>query len=373
MRVVIVGNGPAGVEAARLLSREHEVVLVEKETVSHYSKPMLSHFIAGLVEEKRLFPYSPEWYERNGINLLLGIEARRVDTSKKILNTDGGEFPYDVLILATGARPRLPPVEGKEHFLTLRTFEDAERIKKLLDTEGEMIVVGGGFIGLELAGNLAKRGYKVTVVEKEKGVLGLDEELTERIVNVLREAGVEVLLGTSVLKATEDTLLTDRGELKGRLKVCAIGIEPEVSLAKASGIETRRGIVVNRRFETSAKDVYAIGDCAEYNGIICGTAKAAMEHAKVLVNILNGIPDRYLFERRSSIFKFGDFPIAIVGVPRGRGVWLDRETKAFYDGEDVVGVVVLGDMKKAQEWVHHFLEAPPPPEEPPPNPPDPPR
>ncbi|NJE00950.1 NAD(P)/FAD-dependent oxidoreductase [Thermococcus sp. JdF3] len=347
MQLVIVGNGPGGVELAKRLAGEFNVTVVEKENIPHYSKPLLSHHIAGFISEEKLFPYSREWYEERGINLLLGTEAKLVDRLRKVLVTDKGEIPYDALVIATGARARELEVPGKEHILTLRTLNDAKLIKERLEEEGEITILGGGFIALELAGNLAKAGYTVRLVHRGRTLLGLDRDLSERIRVELEGAGVEFHLETNALGADEEGLKTDRGYIKGRLKVCAFGIVPNRELALKSGIHAGRGILIDDRFRTSARDVYAIGDCAEHGGVVGGTAKAAVGQAKVLANLLRGADDRYDFSFRSAFFKFADFGVAIIGKTKGPGSWLGEDTKVFYEGESPVGAVVLGNVKKA--------------------------
>ncbi|NJE10500.1 FAD-dependent oxidoreductase [Thermococcus sp. MAR1] len=347
MRLVIVGNGPGGVELAKSLAGEFDVTVVEKENLPHYSKPMLSHYIAGFIPEERLFPYSLDWYGGKGINLLLGTEAKLIDRFRKVLVTDNGEVPYDVLVMATGARAREPAIPGREHILTLRTLRDAKLMRERLREEGEVTILGGGFIALELAGNLSKAGYTVRLVHRRKGLLGLDEELSGIIKEKLEAVGVEFHLEARALGADEDGLKTDRGYIKGRLKVCAFGIVPNKELALRSGIHTGRGILVDDHFRTSARNVYAIGDCAELGGVIGGTAKAAVEQAKVLANLLRGVEDRYDFSFRSAFFKFADFSVALIGRTKGKGEWLDESAKVFREGDKTVGAVVIGNIKKA--------------------------
>ena len=346
MRVVIVGNGPGGLELAKNLSKEFDVTIVEKEKLPHYSKPMLSHYIAGFIPEEKLFPYSPEWYAEKGINLLLGAEAKLIDRFRKVLVTDGGEIPYDVLIIATGARAREPGVPGKEHILTLRTLDDARLIKERLEEEGEITVLGGGFIALELAGNLAKAGHTVRVVHRGETLVGLDGELSDRIREELEKTGVEFHLKSKVISADEDGINTETGYIPGKLKVCAFGIVPNRELALKSGIHAGRGILVDDHLRTSARDVYAIGDCAELVGVVGGTARTAVEQAKVLARILSGEEASYV-PFRSAFFKFADFSVAIIGRTKGRGEWLNENTKVFYDGEKATGAVVLGDLREA--------------------------
>jgi NADPH-dependent 2,4-dienoyl-CoA reductase/sulfur reductase-like enzyme len=111
LRIVIVGNGPGGVELARALSGHFDVTMVERESLPHYSKPMLSHYIAGFLPEEKLFPYTLDWYEEKGIDLRLGVEAKAIDRARKVLVASRGDVPYDVLVLATGARARPPSAE----------------------------------------------------------------------------------------------------------------------------------------------------------------------------------------------------------------------------------------------------------------------
>ncbi|WP_258084171.1 NAD(P)/FAD-dependent oxidoreductase [Thermococcus thermotolerans] len=360
MRVVIVGNGPGGVELAKDLSKEFDVTIVEKENLPHYSRPMLSHYIAGFLPEKKLFPYSLEWYEKNGINLLLGAKAKLIDRLRKVLVTERGEIPYDALVIATGARAREPSIRGKEHILTLRTLEDAKLIKERLEDEGEVTILGGGFIALELAGNLAKAGYTVRVVHRRETLLGLDRELSERIKEELEGTGVEFHLKSQAISADEDGLNTETGYIPGKLKVCAFGIVPNRELAVKSGIHAGRGILVDDHLRTSARDVYAIGDCAELGGVIGGTAKAAIEQAKVLARVLRGADERYDLSFRSAFFKFADFSVAIIGRTKGRSEWLDGNTKVFYEGEKAIGAVVLGDLRKALRLEKIIREGLPP-------------
>lgn len=357
MKLLIVGNGPAGFSLAKELHDDFEVELMDREPFPYYNKPMLSHYIAGLVEREKLFMYSEEWYEKKGIELRLGVNVRRIDVSSKKVITGEGIFDYDILVLATGARPREPDIEGREYLSTLRTLEDADRIRDVLEEEGEVTIIGGGFIGLELASNLAKAGYKSRLIHRRDTLLHLDMELSAYLKERLEEMGVEFHLNEDILKADERGILTNRGYIEGKLKVCAIGIIPNKELAVESGIRTKRGILIDENFRSSAPDVYAIGDCAEYNGIICGTAKGSMGHAKVLANLLRGRSDRYDFEFRSALFKFGDLPISIIGDTRGEGRWLEEGVKVFMKGEKMVGAVVLGDVRKGVKMERMIKES----------------
>ncbi|AHF79818.1 NAD(P)/FAD-dependent oxidoreductase [Thermococcus paralvinellae] len=349
MRLIIVGNGVAGVTLAKELSGEFDITIVDKENLPYYSKPMLSHYIAGFINEKALFPYSFEWYEKKDIELKLGVEAKVIDRARKRLITSEGELDYDILVLATGAKAREPMVEGKEHLKVLRTFEDAKAIRDALEHEGEIIILDGGFISVELAGNLAKAGYDVRLIHRRNTLLGLDEELSEILKERLENVGVKFHLNTNLVKADEGGVFTDKGYIEGTLKVCAFGIIPNREIAMRSGIHTGRGILIDEQFRTSARDVYAIGDCAEYNSIICGTARASMEHARVLANLLRGKKDRYNFELRSSVFKLADFSIAIIGKIKGAGQWINEDVKIFSAQGKILGAVVFDDLKTAMK------------------------
>lgn len=356
MKVVIVGNGPGGFELAKQLSQTYEVTVIDKEPVPYYSKPMLSHYIAGFIPRNRLFPYSLDWYRKRGIEIRLAEEAKLIDRGRKVVITEKGEVPYDTLVLATGARAREPQIKGKEYLLTLRTIFDADRIKESIENSGEAIIIGGGFIGLELAGNLAEAGYHVKLIHRGAMFLGLDEELSNMIKDMLEETGVKFFLNSELLEANEEGVLTNSGFIEGKVKICAIGIVPNVDLARRSGIHTGRGILIDDNFRTSAKDVYAIGDCAEYSGIIAGTAKAAMEQARVLADILKGEPRRYNFKFRSTVFKFGKLQIAIIGNTKGEGKWIEDNTKVFYENGKIIGAVVFNDIRKATKLEKEILD-----------------
>lgn len=350
MKIVIVGDGPAGAELGKLLAKQNEVTIVEKEELPYYVKPMMSHYVAGDTPKEQLFPYSLEWYESKGIRLLLKTEAERIDIENKILHTSAGALSYDVLVLAMGAKARNISIPGAERMLTLRTWQDAEKLKERIEKEKELLIIGGGFIGLELAGNLSKKGYRAKIVEKTNSLLNLDNDLTEKIMERLEGYGVEFFLQRNIVKIEKDTLMTDKEEIPAKLVLCAIGIAPQIELAKESGLKVNKGILVDRSFRTCAPNIYAIGDCAECDGIISGTAKAAMEQAKVLANVLSGASEEFDFRFRSSYFKFADLPIAILGRLEGESQWIDEHTKAFYKDNQIIGVVVLEDMKTARSW-----------------------
>lgn len=349
MRLVIIGNGPAGFELAKRVCDHHEVIIIDEAELPFYFKPMLSNYIAGFSHKEDLFQYDLTWYEKNNIHLLAGTRVNKIDFLAKKVFTADAKYNFDVLILATGARPRELAVEGKEFLSMLRTFRDAENIKKQLENSDEVVIIGTGFIGLEVSGNLSKVGYKIKMIGKSENFLGLDQELSNIIKKQLEQNGVEFHLTANIEKIDETGILTDKGYVKGKVKICAIGAVPNKELAEASGINVDRGVLIDETFRTSAQDVYAIGDCSEFQGILCGTAKTASEHAKVLADILKGNESSFDFGFRSSIFKFGDFPISIIGETTQEGKWIDDNTKIFYQQSKIVGAVVLQDIRKAVE------------------------
>lgn len=356
MRLVIIGNGPAGVELAKRVSNHYEVTIIDEAELPFYFKPMLSNYIAGFSRKEDLFQYDFTWYEKNDIRLLAGMKVNKIDLSAKKVFTADVEYSFDILVLATGARPRELAVEGSELLLMLRTFHDAENIKKQLEASDEVVIVGTGFIGLEVAGNLSKAGYKIKMIGKSENFLGLDQELSNIIKKHLEQDGVEFHLTANIEKIDKMGILTDKGYVKGQVKICAIGVIPNKELAKASGINVERGVLIDERFRTSVQDVYAIGDCSEFQGILCGTAKTASEHAKVLADILRGNENSFDFGFRSSIFKFGDFPISIIGRTTQEGKWIDGNTKVFHQQSKIVGAVVLQDIRKAAEMEQRIKE-----------------
>ncbi|HEX6222176.1 MAG TPA: FAD-dependent oxidoreductase [Acidimicrobiia bacterium] len=272
--VVIVGSGAAGAAAAEKLRAhgyEGPISLVGQEPP--IDRPNVSKdYLAGTAPEEWMPLRSPEFYSDAGINLITG---RRVDSinrdTRTVLMADGEELSYDALLLATGAEPRRLPVTGADlpHVHYLRTLDDSKAIIAALNTARRAVVVGAGFIGLEVAASLRHRDVDVTVVAPEEIPLAhlIGETLGRFVADLHRERGVDLRLGVRVNGFGHDHVELDDGtSLPADLVVVGIGVLPRTELAGAAGLIVDHGIVVDDRLRTSDPNIWAAGDVARYPG-----------------------------------------------------------------------------------------------------------
>jgi nitrite reductase (NADH) large subunit len=294
MKHVIVGNGVAGVTAAQSIVRADpsaEVHIFGAEPYPYYRRPLLWEFIAGQIEQDELIFRPPEWYAQRGIHLHLGVRATTLDPAAHHLTlADGSQADYDRALLATGGRPFVPPCEGtdKEGVFTLRTLDDARAIKAYAQQVATAVVIGGGLLGLETARALRTAGLDVTVVEFFPYLLPrqLDQEGAQVLQSLLEAQGLQVVTGATTEAVLGDVCadcirLKDLRIVAGDLVLFSTGIRSEVSLAQEAGLEVHRGIVVDSHLQTSAEDIFAAGDAAEFDGRVYGIIPPAIEQARV--------------------------------------------------------------------------------------------
>ena len=285
MNHVIIGNSVAAVGAIRSIrkiDREGNIIVISRERHIAYGRPLISYLLGGLVTEKRM-AYLPEgFYEDNRVNLLLNSEAVGLDTDKKRVKLAGGEtVPYDRLLIATGGDPFVPPIEGlagKEKVFTFTTWDDAAKMKGIAHDINQVVVIGGGLIGLKAAEGLHQLEKHITIVELADRILSnaFDRPAGRIVAKKMKANGIDVI--------TEDTVVSIEGEgavitgvtLKsGDFIPCdtvivAIGVRPAAGFLKGSKVTVNRGIVVDDRMETSVNGVFAAGDVAEAKDFFSG-------------------------------------------------------------------------------------------------------
>lgn len=270
-RVVVVGAGECGTRAAMALRErgfDGSITLLGQEEVHAYERPPLSKASLAADDAELVHPWTPEQLVEAGVALRLGVEVTGIDRTAGTVETTEGAVPYDRLLLALGARPRgldLEPV------LYLRTHEDADRLRSVVRPGGRMLVIGAGFIGLEIAAAARERGMDVEVVETADRALSrvVPAVIAERVVALHAEHGVRVRTGTTVtavdgegsdLRATLST-----GEsLAAGVVVAGVGAAPNTDLASAAGLLVADGIVVDEQLRTSDPRIWAAGDCATF-------------------------------------------------------------------------------------------------------------
>jgi 3-phenylpropionate/trans-cinnamate dioxygenase ferredoxin reductase subunit len=271
-QTVIVGAGEAGARVAIALREQGfdgAVTLVGEERHAPYERPPLSKG-AIFGEEAPAVPFigDAQRFNELDVDTVFGVAATAIDRAARRLRlSDGDELPYDQLVLATGARPRRLNLPGAEHGLTLRAFEDAVALRERMRPGAAIVVIGGGFIGLELAAGARKRGCEVVVVESAPRVLAraTPAPLAAILEARHRAEGVEILTGVGVRGfAAGSVELADGRQLKADAIIVGVGAAPETALAGAAGLALDNGVAVNGRLQTSDPNIYACGDCASF-------------------------------------------------------------------------------------------------------------
>jgi len=333
--IVVIGGVAGGMSAAtrlRRLDANAEIIVLEKSGFVSYANCGLPYYIGGVIEdESALLLQTPEsLFSRFRLDVRVSTEALSIDSVKKIvgvknLATDEiYELNYDKLILSPGASAVVPPIPGIERALTLRTVEDMDRIvARVSATPNSAVVIGGGFIGVEIAENLVHRGIKTTLVEATNQLLApLDPEMATLVSAEMQRRGVELFFGASVVNVLADSVeLSSGAQIPAELVILAIGVRPELSLAQEAGltIGPRRGIAIDEFNRTSNLDIYAIGDAAEKIDSLDGgatlvpLANVANRHGRIVADHINGRSIRSVKTIGTAIVKVFDLVVASTG------------------------------------------------------------
>lgn len=289
MRIIVIGAVAAGTSAAakaRRNTEEAEIVIYEKDQDISYSGCGMPYFLGGEVSNARdLTPRDPVFFKsKYNVDIKIGHEVVSLDPVDKTLrvkNLETGEIfsdRFDKLIIATGATSIRPPIVGDDldHVFTLRNIQDMMKIYRFLEEKRpqKSIIIGTGFIGLELCENFSRKGIDVTLVEKLDQVTpGLDPDMAVYVEEELIKQGIRVIKGASVEQITlESVNLEDGTRIEGELVILAAGVKPNTALAREAGIETGQSgaIRVNEKMETNLGDIYACGDCIEQLHLVTG-------------------------------------------------------------------------------------------------------
>ncbi|MBB6734849.1 nitrite reductase large subunit NirB [Cohnella zeiphila] len=302
-KLVMVGNGMAGVRALehllKLAPEAYEITIFGAEPHPNYNRIMLSSVLVGGADLKEIVLNDWDWYEENRIKLHAGHTVTRIDTKKrKVYSREGAEAEYDVLLLATGSQPFMLPLPGadKEGVIAFRDIRDCEIMLETSQTYKNAVVIGGGLLGLEAARGLLHLGMNVSVVHINAYLMErqLDEAASKMLQAELERQGMKFLLRKQSetiygKKRVKGLRFTDGTDVEADLIVMAVGIRPNVELARSAGLEVNRGIVVNDYLETSEPGIYAVGECAEHRGIAYGLVAPLYEQGAVLAKRLAGV------------------------------------------------------------------------------------
>ncbi|TGP20468.1 MULTISPECIES: FAD-dependent oxidoreductase [unclassified Mesorhizobium] len=334
--MVIVGAGHAGVQAAASLREEGydgPVILIGAENELPYHKPPLSKTFIKDAEAKPQPLRGEAFYSGNAIDYRPGVWIDRIDSGARRLDVSGGAaIPFDRLVLATGARPRLLKLEGVElaGVVSLRSLADARLIRELSAQSEDVVILGGGFIGLEIAATLRAAGRKVTVVEAVDRLLGraVAPVIAIHVRQRLEASGVRILTGTTVSRLESQggrvsAAITSSGErLPAQMVVIGIGVVPNVELAEAAGIAIGNGIRVDQHMQSSIPEILAVGDAASYRHWFTGgdvrleSVQNATDQARLAARTILGHAEPF-----SAVPWFwsdiGDMKLQMVGLTQG--------------------------------------------------------
>ena len=378
---VIIGNGAAGFYAARAIRERNAkgiIKLISNEKEHSYVRTQLSDLISEEADNT-FYLASSEWYAENEITEILGVNVESInkDTKKIILNNKT-EISYDKLIIANGSYNFVPPtavtLDGSETKIdssnyssikgihSVKKLSDIERIKNELVTAKNVVIVGGGLLGLEAANEIQKRNINVTVVELSDRLLPrqLDTEGSAFFNSLASTTDVNLLLGESVknISATSNGVtavnLNSGKTLDADLIIYSVGVRSNLDLAKTAGVECNRGIIVNCNMETNISDIYACGDVAELDGVYYGNWPAAIEMGKVAG--ANAASDNIKFEKfvssvvfnalnanifSAGVINFDDESLEKVGYIDNKN---NKYSKLFFQDDKLVGGILIGDM-----------------------------
>ena len=379
MKTIIIGGVAGGATAAARLRRldEHaQIIILERGEFVSFANCGLPYYIGGSITEKgNLTLQTPESFRaRFNIDVRTLSNAAGIDPERKTVTVEDlrtgktYEESYDKLILSPGAEPIRPSIEGANspNVFTLRNIPDTIRIKEYIETAypHSAVVVGGGYIGVEMAENLAMAGLKVSVVELADHLIApLDFDMAADVHRYIKSKGIKLYLNNGVTAIRGNKVVLQEGELAADMVILAVGVRPETKLAKACGIQTnaRGSILVNQNMQTNIPDIYAVGDAVEVEDFITKTpafiplAGPANKQGRIAADHIAGYPSAYKGTQGSAVLKLFDMTIATTGInekaAKAAGIDYDKtytysgSHASYYPGASMMSIKALWDKK----------------------------
>tara|TARA_B100002051_G_scaffold275418_1_gene319250 strand:+ start:405 stop:1616 length:1212 start_codon:yes stop_codon:yes gene_type:complete len=311
--LLIIGAGQSAIQCISTLKKEGysgSITLVGEEEHLPYQRPPLSKgFLEDSLNKERLYFKKLEFFTENKVQLYLGLSAEKLEiANQKVYLSDNSELEFDKLVFATGSRVRLLDFPGSElkSIFYLRDLDDAEAIKKDLETSENLVIIGAGYIGLEAAAIAAKKNKKVTIIEMADRVMNrtVDPQISEYYLNLHESYGVKFHFNTSLETINEvsnslEVVCSDGTEVKADSVLIGAGVVPNIELAEEAGINCDNGIIVNEFGQTNFKNIYACGDCTNHPNKILNknlrleSVHNAMEQAKTVASSVMNNPMEY--------------------------------------------------------------------------------
>ncbi len=368
-RLIVIGNGMAGIrtveELLALAPERYAITVISSEAVPAYNRIMLSPVLAGEKTFDDIVTHPASWYAGHGVTLLAGRTVTDIRRGAREVVLENGEvLAYDRLLLATGSVPFIVPVPGHQHpdVVSFRDMQDVERMVAATATKKRAAVIGGGLLGLEAANGLLKLGMEVTVIHDMPHLLNrqLDTEASTFLKETLEARGMRFRLGTLTAEIVhsadgchlEKLRFKDGSELATDMVVMAVGIRPNVALAKKVGLQVDKAILVNDTMQTFDPCIYAVGECVQHRGALFGLVAPLFEQAKVCANHLAEMGSSRFIQKATAttlkvsgvhLYSAGDFTddeaeSLVLRDPAG-GVY----KRLLIKNDRVIGSVLYGD------------------------------
>lgn len=378
---VILGNGAAGhyaAEAIRKRDRTGTITMISNEPYRTYNRPMLTKSIMAGLDEEQIAVEDTSWYEENRIYQILGHEVVKIDPeAKEVHLDDGSKYHYTKLIYALGSECFIPPIKGvdKDGVIAIRRLSDTKKVAEKLKETKHAVVIGGGVLGLEAAWELKKSKCEVTVLELAPVLMGrqLDKTAGEMLKKISEGQGIKIHTGVQIEaiesgEKVEGVRLADGTVIPAELVIISCGVRANTELAKEAGIETERAVIVNEKMETNIPDIYACGDCAQYEGINYAIWPQAVEEGKTAGAQAAGddvtystVPAALSFHgMNTALFAAGDNgqnPDLIYKTVEYKDEGKKQYQKYYFLNNRLCGVILIGDTSRMTEMTealeHH--------------------
>lgn len=364
-KYVIIGNSAAAIgtiEGIRSVDTEGTITLISDEKHHTYSRPLISYYLLGAVEEKKMLYRDKDFYKKNGVETKLGVRAAKIGKNSVILES-GEEVPFEKLMVATGSKPFVPPMEGYDtvkNSFTFMTLDSVKEIKKKLHKTSRVLIIGAGLIGLKAAEAVEGTVKELTVIDLADRILPsiLDADAGKIMQKHIEEKGTKIILGTSVKKFEGNTAeLTNGEKLDFDILITAVGVRPNTELVKEAGGEVNRGIKTDDTQLTSLANVYAAGDCTESYDVTTGTEKIlallpnAYMQGEVAGKNMAGTEAHYTNAIPMNAIGFYGLHIITAGSYEGTAYCTqngENYKKLFFRDNKLVGFILMGsEIKRA--------------------------
>ena len=371
-KFLIIGNGAAGYYAADTIRKRNtqcEIEIISDEPYLTYYRPSISDAISKDLKEDSFYLSPSKWYEDNNITLSLGVHVESLKPeSKQVILHDGRAVNYDKLILANGSKNFMLPVQGieKTGVFTLRNLKDLEAIKNKMKTSKNVLIVGGGLLGLEAAYEMSKTDLHISVVDFSSSLLNrqLDSESSLLLQTAVEDQHISVILGDSVKsingETSVDSVTLNSGKIiEADLVLFSTGISPNINIAANTDITSNKGILVNEYMESSIKDIYACGDIAEFKGRVYGNWPVAVAMGKTAGK--NAVGHKTELSLPLSVFSFNSMGLTLLSVgempkdPFKTIIFKDTENKIyrklFFLNDILTCGILIGDTKSSAKLI----------------------